>query len=150
MKRNERRHHNQQMIQVGADERLWNEEHVHHEFMRLCLHDIYNLEPYYGMLGSCAAPSTSWFHFTLWPTNNSAPGRLLFGKSASSRMPALTTTAPGNDPPVRKSVVPQSGQKWDVIFLPESAVLEISFGLPVKWLDIYRGSKGRHMYRTQA
>ena len=39
MKRNERRHHNRQMIQGGADERLWNEEHVRHEFMRLRLHD---------------------------------------------------------------------------------------------------------------
>ena len=28
-----------------------------------------------------------------------------------------------------------------MILLPESAVLEISFGLPVQWLDIYRGSK---------
>jgi hypothetical protein len=39
MKRNERRHHNQQMTQGDADEGLWNEEHVHHNFMRLCLHD---------------------------------------------------------------------------------------------------------------
>ena len=44
--------------------------------------------------------------------------------------------------PVRKSVVPQSGQKWDVIFLPVSAVLEIVLGVP-KPCKIRRAKVGR-------
>jgi hypothetical protein len=44
--------------------------------------------------------------------------------------------------PVRKSVVPQSGQKWDVIFLPVSAVLEIVLGVP-KLCKIRKAEVGR-------
>jgi len=58
-------------------------------------------------------------------------GTCLFGHSGSSKMPALMMCLPGKDSPVRKRVVPQSGQKCEVIFLPVSAVLEISFGVPV-------------------
>lgn len=34
------------------------------------------------------------------------------------------------DQDLRYRVVPQSGQKWDVILFPLSATLEISFGVP--------------------
>jgi len=43
------------------------------------------------------------------------------------------TYLPGKESPVRKSVVPQSGQKCEVIFLPVSAVLEIVFGVPRRY-----------------
>ena len=45
-------------------------------------------------------------------------------------MPTLTIVTSLKDSPVRKSVVPQSGQKWLVIEDPLSAVLEMVLGVP--------------------
>jgi hypothetical protein len=57
--------------------------------------------------------------------------RCLFGHSGSSKIPTLMICLSGKDSPVWKRVVPQSGQKCEMIFLPESAILEISLGVPV-------------------
>lgn len=102
-------------------------------------HSTIYTPPYHGIPGICAASFTSLIQLILSPANSSPLGGFLLGHSGSSRMPALMMTAPGNDSPVRKSVVPQSGQKCEVIFLPVSAVLEISLGLPALCISEMRG-----------
>jgi len=42
----------------------------------------------------------------------------------------LTIVKPGNESPVRNNVLPQSPQKWFVMGLPPSAVLEMVLGVP--------------------
>lgn len=78
----------------------------------------------------CIAPSISGTQSTLCPANNSAPGFASVKASASSMTPTLTMTNPGNDSPVRKSVVPQSPQKELVMVLPVSPVVPMVLGLP--------------------
>lgn len=66
---------------------------------------------YEGMPSICEAPSTGATHAILSFVNSSPLGLFWFAHSGSSRIPALMITAPGKLSPVRKSVVPQSGQK---------------------------------------
>src|SRR6187402_2464928 len=89
----------------------------------------------YGIPGIWAAPSIAGVHATRSPANSSPFGMFWLGQSGSSNTPALMITVPGKDSPVRKRVVPQSGQKWEVIFFPVSAILEISLGLPTILLE---------------
>lgn len=53
-------------------------------------------------------------------------------------MPALMIRLPGKVSPVLKSVVPQSPQNDEVILFPESAVFEISFGVPERTSSLVR------------
>ena len=74
---------------------------------------------------------------------SSAPGLMLLMTLTSSRMPALMMRMPSMPPnasPCRHSVVPQSPQNELVIDLPESAVLEISLGVPLRILKFDTGT----------
>jgi hypothetical protein len=83
------------------------------------------------MVFSCAASFTGGIHGSLSGEYSSALGVCLFGHSGSSKMPALMICLPGNESPVRKRVVPQSGQKYEMIGLPVSPTLEICLGVPI-------------------
>lgn len=87
---------------------------------------------YEGIPGACAAPSTAGMYASLWPTNSSALGGFSSTHFGSSNTPALIITAPAKVSPVRITVVPQSPQKCEVIFLPVSACFEMVLGVPSK------------------
>jgi hypothetical protein len=114
-----------------------------------------------GIPSSCA-PSKGATHFILSGANSSAPGFVLLMTLTSSKMPALIILMPLMPPdesPCRKSVVPQSGQKWSekgrvisldtcggppvnllVISLPLSAILLICLGVPDRTLKLSLGT----------
>ena len=79
-----------------------------------------------------SVPSTFTIHGTLVSLNSSACGfATLCSASGSSSTPALIIFMPGKLSPSLNSVVPQSPQKCDVIFLPVSADLAMGFGAPL-------------------
>ncbi|KAH0374120.1 hypothetical protein KCU65_g173, partial [Aureobasidium melanogenum] len=82
------------------------------------------------MVSFCSAPSSAEIHLGLVGANNSTLGLLWF-KTSPSKVPALTIFMPGKFSPSRYKVDPQSPQKYEVIFLPLSAVLVKLLGLPV-------------------
>lgn len=117
--------------------------------------------PYEGIPSSWFASATAPTHLIRSGAYNSAPGLMLLMTLISSRIPALMILIPSFPPnasPYRKSVVPncsisscsqslsapkyvpQSPQKQEVILLPLSAVLLISFGVPLTNLNCATGT----------
>src|SRR5271170_3247179 len=135
---------------------------VHHTRVKYSLPPTAFSTPYAGGIASSCAPSKGATHFILSGANSSAPGFVLLMMLISSKMPALITLMPlmpPNESPCRKSVVPQSGQKWPergqaisldtcgappmnllVISLPLSAILLICLGVPDRTLKFSLGT----------
>jgi hypothetical protein len=87
-------------------------------------------ESLYGIPPFWSAPEISGTQAARSPTNNSATGLAWLIASGESMTPTLITLFGPKDGPSRKRVLPQSPQKCDVIWLPESAFLAIVFGVP--------------------
>lgn len=74
--------------------------------------------------------TSSGNHAVLLSANSSPTGLRSPCHFGSSIIPDLTIFPPGKKIPLRHSVVLQSPQKWEVMSLPESAVLVNCLGVP--------------------
>lgn len=83
-----------------------------------------------GISFNCVAPLTPPTHPILSAAKSSVSGFAASNALTSSITPALMIFASPNVSPWRKSVLPQSPQKWEVICFPLSAFLEMVLGVP--------------------